>query len=117
LSSVYMLVFVGYQLLELTYPTIQGTTQCAARSVRHAVCGTQCAARSAYPQSKYGDQFHASLMRLETAFHNAVGGYTAYRCWTERTHSLFCCWAYLRCLSRHANQSLFGINGWQCNVF
>jgi hypothetical protein len=37
LSSVYMLVFVGYQLLELTYPTIQGTTQCAARSVRHAV--------------------------------------------------------------------------------
>jgi hypothetical protein len=103
LSSVYMLVFVGYQLLELTYPTIQGTTQCAARS--------------AYPQSKYGDQFHASLMRLETAFHNAVGGYTAYRCWTERTHSLFCCWAYLRCLSRHANQSLFGINGWQCNVF
>jgi hypothetical protein len=33
LSSVYMAErrpgeFVGYQLIELTYPTIQGTTQC-----------------------------------------------------------------------------------------
>lgn len=36
--------------------------------------------RGVYPQSMYVGQFLASVMLSETAVHNAVGGYTAYRC-------------------------------------
>jgi hypothetical protein len=89
--------FVGCSLLGVPIQPFR-----VRRSVRHAVCGTQCAARSAYPQSKYGDQFLASMMLSETAVHNAVGGYTAYRCFIERIHSLFCCF-YFSTLAWHSD--------------